>query len=212
MTAERRVRPPDWRKEIFFWGVHAAALAPGLWLLWAFYTGNLGTDPVNTLNNITGRTAMIALLGSLACTPLNTLFGLREALSVRRALGLFAFVYASLHLLNFVGLDYGFDVGFILADGIVTKPYIVVGFAALLLMAPLAITSTKAWMKRLGRNWKKLHYAAYAIAVLVIFHFLWQAKAAERLEPLLYGLGLALLLIVRIPTVRRSIVRLRNGK
>jgi sulfoxide reductase heme-binding subunit YedZ len=202
MAATRRVRPPDWRKEIVFWGVHAVALAPGLWLLWAFFTSNLGTDPVNTLNNITGRTAMIALLGSLACTPLNTLFGFREALSVRRALG----------LLNFVGLDYGFDVGFILADGIVTKPYIVVGFAALLLMAPLAITSTKGWMKRLGRNWKKLHYAAYVIAVLVIFHFLWQAKAAERLEPLLYGLGLALLLIVRIPAVRRSIARLRSGK
>jgi sulfoxide reductase heme-binding subunit YedZ len=79
-------------------------------------------------------------------------------------------------------------------------------------MAPLAITSTKGWMKRLGRNWKKLHYAAYVIAVLVIFHFLWQAKAAERLEPLLYGLGLALLLIVRIPAVRRSIARLRSGK
>jgi DMSO/TMAO reductase YedYZ heme-binding membrane subunit len=85
MAATRRVRPPDWRKEIVFWGVHAVALAPGLWLLWAFFTSNLGTDPVNTLNNITGRTAMIALLGSLACTPLNTLFGFREALSVRRA-------------------------------------------------------------------------------------------------------------------------------
>ena len=118
---------------------------------------------------------------------------------MRKALGLYAFLYASLHLLNFVGLDYGFDLGFIAQDALLDKPYILAGLLALLILLPLAITSTRGWMKRLGRNWKRLHQLVYGAGVLAVLHFFWQAKVAERWEPLLYGLALALLLIGACP-------------
>ncbi|MBE2237626.1 MAG: sulfoxide reductase heme-binding subunit YedZ [Caldilineaceae bacterium] len=198
------------REHGFWWAVTLGALTPLAWLGWRAANGDLGVDPVNTINNLSGRTAMIVLLLSLACTPLNTIFGFRKALTVRKSLGLIALVYASLHLINFVGLDYGFDFGLIFQDAVLNKPYILAGSTALLLLIPLAITSTRGWMKRLGRNWKRLHRLVYAAGVLVVLHFLWQAKAAEREEPLIYAGVLALLLIVRIPSVRRWLVTHRT--
>ncbi|HRA66830.1 MAG: protein-methionine-sulfoxide reductase heme-binding subunit MsrQ [Caldilinea sp.] len=194
----------------FWWAVTLGALTPLALLGWRAANGDLGVDPVNTINNLSGRAAMIVLLLSLACTPLNTIFGLRRALTVRKSLGLIAFVYASLHLVNFIGLDYGFDFGLIFQDAVLDKPYILAGGAALLILIPLAITSTRGWMKRLGRNWKRLHRLVYAAGVLVVLHFLWQAKAAEREEPLIYAGVLALLLLVRTPPVRRWLVAHRT--
>ncbi len=198
------------QKRWFWLAVNLAAMTPLVWLLWNYAQGQLGVDPVNTINNLTGRTAMILLLASLACTPINTVFGFRKVLTVRKSLGLWAFAYASLHLFNYVGLDYGFDFGLIQQDAVLDKPYILVGAAALTILLLLALTSTRGWMKRLGRTWKRLHRFAYVAGVFVILHFFWQAKAAERVEPLIYGLVLALLLIVRIPSVRRRIVSMRT--
>ncbi|MFN3333424.1 MAG: sulfite oxidase heme-binding subunit YedZ [Caldilinea sp.] len=200
------------REKWFWWTVTLAALAPMGWLAWRALTNSLGVDPVNTINNVSGRAAMITLFLSLACTPLNTIFGFRRALTVRRSLGLIAFAYASLHLLNFVGLDYGFDWNLITQDAVLDKPYILAGGLALLLLALLAITSTRGWMRRLGRNWKLLHQLVYVAGVLVVLHFLWQAKAAERWEPLMYGGVLAALLLVRVPTVRSWLVRQRAAR
>jgi sulfoxide reductase heme-binding subunit YedZ len=200
------------RNNWFWWVVTLAALAPMGWLAWRALTNSLGVDPVNTVNNVSGRAAMIVLFFSLACTPLNTIFGFRRALTVRRSLGLIAFAYASLHLLNFVGLDYGFDWNLIVQDAVLDKPYILAGSLALLLLALLAITSTRGWMRRLGRNWKRLHRLVYAAGVLVVLHFLWQAKAAERWEPLMYGGVLAALLLVRVPAVRNWLVRQRGAR
>lgn len=200
------------RNNWFWWVVTLAALAPMGWLAWRALTNSLGVDPVNTVNNVSGRAAMIVLFFSLACTPLNTIFGFRRALTVRRSLGLIAFAYASLHLLNFVGLDYGFDWNLIVQDAVLDKPYILAGSLALLLLALLAITSTRGWMRRLGRNWKRLHRLVYAAGVLVVLHFLWQAKAAERWEPLMYGGVLAALLLVRVPAVRNWLVRQRSAR
>ena len=171
-----------------------AALAPLAILVWNFTQGELGVDPVNTINNWTGRTAIVLLLVCLACTPANTIFGFRRALGVRKALGLYAFLYACLHLLNFIGLDYAFDFSLLWQDALLDKPYILVGALALLILLPLAVTSTRGWMKRLGRNWKRLHRLVYVAGVLAVLHFLWQAKVAERIDPLLYGLVLALLI------------------
>ena len=198
------------RRNWFWLAANLAASVPLLWLLRDFFQDNLGVDPVNTINNATGRAAIALLLLSLAATPANTIFGLRQGLTVRKSLGLWAFLYASFHLLNFVGLDYGFDLQFLLQDALLNKPYIIAGSLALLILLPLALTSTRGWMRRLGRNWKRLHQFVYAAGVLAVLHFLWQAKAAERWEPLLYGLALALLLVVRIPALRRRIVALRT--
>ena len=184
--------------------VNVAAAVPLALLAWDAATGNLGVNPIDDLTDRTGKAAIILLLLSLACTPVNVITGWRQPLAVRKALGMWAFVYASVHLLNFVGLDYGFDVGFILQDGLPTKPYILLGLTAFLLLVPLAVTSTKGWQKRLGRNWKRLHRLVYVAGGAAVVHFLWLAKAAEDWEPLLYGLALGLLLLVRVPRMAKD--------
>ena len=206
-----RLSPTGYLQENWFWwAVTLAALAPLATLAWNGWHGALGVDPVNTINNLSGRAALIVLFLSMACTPLNTIFGFRRALTVRKSLGLIAFAYASLHLLNFVGLDYGFDFGLIVQDAALDKPYILAGSAALLILLLLATTSTRAGMRRLGKNWKRLHRFVYVAGALVVLHFLWQAKATERWEPLVYGAILALLLFVRIPAVRQWLVTQRK--
>lgn len=214
MNEQLRHRPHNvlihyWRAHWFWWAVTLGALTPLAWLLWRGWHGALGVDPVNTINNETGRAALVVLFLSLACTPLNILFGIRRVLTVRKSLGLIAFLYAALHLANFLGLDYAFDFDLILHDAVLTMPYILAGGLALLILTPLAITSTRGWMRRLGRNWKRLHQLVYAAGILAVLHFLWQAKAAEREEPLIYAGVLALLLLVRTPLLRRWVVRQR---
>jgi sulfoxide reductase heme-binding subunit YedZ len=147
---------------------------------------------------------------SLACTPANILFGFSRAVTVRKSLGLYALMYASFHFLNFVGLDYGFNLRLILGDTLLEKRFILVGLTALLILIPLGITSTKGWMKRLGRNWKRLHQLVYAAGILAVIHFLWLVKAARLYEPLIYAIILSALLLVRVPPVRRYLTGLRR--
>lgn len=199
----------NWQAHWLWWMATLGALTPLAWLGWRAWQGALGVDPVNTINNETGRAALIVLFLSLACTPLNIVFGLRTALALRKPLGLIAFAYATLHLTNFVALDYAFAFGLILQDAVLTMPYILAGSLALLILTALAITSTRGWMRRLGRNWKRLHRLVYAAGMLAVLHFLWQAKAAEREEPLIYATVLALLLLVRTPPVRRWLIAQR---
>ena len=199
------------RKNWLFWTVNIGAAIPLLWLAWDFGQGNLSINPIADITTRTGTAGLVLLLLSLACTPLMTITGWRQPATVRKSLGLWAFVYASFHLLNFVGLDYGFDLGFILQDGLPTKPYIVVGLLAFLILVSLAITSTKGWQRRLGKKWKWLHRLVYVAGVAVIVHFLWIAKAADDWEPALYGVLLSALLILRIPAVRKRIVAWRQG-
>jgi methionine sulfoxide reductase heme-binding subunit len=204
--ALRRKRNTNW----LWWVANAVAAWPLVLMIWEYNQGTLGIDIVNAVNNRTGRAAIILLIASLACTPLNTLFGWRQVLTLRKSLGLWAFFYACLHLLNFVGLDYAFNLSQIFQDAILSKPYILAGLACLLILLPLAVTSTRGWMRRLGRSWKQLHRLVYAAGILAVLHFLWQAKAAERWEPLLYAAGLGLLLVLRIPSVRHWIVQMRE--
>jgi methionine sulfoxide reductase heme-binding subunit len=209
-------RPPrtvaGYLRHNWLWlAVNLAAAAPLLLMVWDYANETLSADPVNAINNRTGRAAIILLLCSLACTPINTVFGFRTVLGLRKTLGLWAFFYAGLHLLNFVGLDYAFNISQIFQDAILEKPYILAGLTALLILIPLAITSTRGWMRRLGRNWKRLHRFVYAAGGLAVLHFFWQAKAAERLDPLLYGLALTVLLVLRVPAVRRKFVAIRTA-
>jgi sulfoxide reductase heme-binding subunit YedZ len=148
------------------------------------------------------------LVLSLACTPINSVFGFKPVLRVRRALGLYAFMYVSLHFLIFVGLDYGFDLALI-REAVLEKRYALVGFAAFLILLPLAVTSTKGWMRRLGRLWKRLHRVVYLAALLAVLHFVWLVKSDVR-EPLIYGAVVGVLLVLRITRVRHYVSRFRS--
>lgn len=187
---------------------HIGALTPLAILGGQYATGQLGFNPIQTLTQRTGEYALIFLVLSLVCTPLNTVFGLRQVLPLRRLLGLYAFLFVSLHFLTFVGLDYWFDLGLIWQE-IAEKRYILVGFTAFLLLIPLAITSTRGWMQRLGKHWKRLHRLVYLIAPLAVLHFIWAVKSDIR-EPLLYGAAVVLLLSLRLPRVRKAFSTMRN--
>ena len=195
--------------------VHVGALLPAVWILAAVARGDLTANPLQAVEQRTGRIALILLVVSLACTPANLLFGWRSALRHRRTLGLYAFAYASLHLLVLVGLDYGFAFRLLRAD-LTGKPFIWVGAAALLTLAALAGTSFNVWKKRLGKNWKRLHRLAYFAVLLVIVHYAWARKgnltslSGDILQPLAFG-GVALgLLALRLPAVRRWVTRRRQ--
>jgi sulfoxide reductase heme-binding subunit YedZ len=187
--------------------VHAGALMPLAWIIWDATQGAFLIDPIREITTRTGKTALILLTLSLACTPLNTLLGWTRVLRVRRALGLYAFLYASLHFLTFSGLDYRFDLDLIL-QGILDQRYVLVGIAAGLILVPLAITSTKGWQKRLGKTWKRLHRIVYLAGILAVVHFLWLVK--DYREPLRYAVLLAALLLLRLPPVRRGVSRVRR--
>lgn len=174
-----------------------AALAPGVWLFVGVFQGWLGANPIEKLTHVTGLTTLILLLVTLAVTPLRRWTGWNPLIKLRRPLGLFAYFYACAHFLIWFAFDQVFDFGFMAAD-IVERPYITVGMAALLLLTPLALTSTKGWIRRLGKRWSTLHKAGYVAAGLGVIHFYWLVKADTRL-PILLGVCLLILLALRTP-------------
>lgn len=186
------------------WGV---CLAPLGWLAAHALTGTLGTNPIDYVTDMLGRWTLRILLASLALTPLRILTGRPWPITVRRLLGLFAFAYALLHFSVWVVLDFFFEWTLMLED-IVKRPYITVGMTALLLLVPLAATSTAGMIKRLGaRNWRRLHRLAYVAAILGVLHYLWLAKVGVH-TPWIYAGVLAVLLGIRcVDLVRRQRVR-----
>lgn len=182
--------------------VHALALTPAAILAWQireeFLTGGggLGADPVAEIEHRLGLWALRFLMLTLAITPLRQLTGQPVLLRFRRMLGLYAFAYATLHFSAYLVLDLrGYWTQ--IFEEIVKRPYITVGFAAWLMLTPLALTSTQAAIRRLGRNWARLHRLVYVIAVLAVLHFWWLVKSDIR-EPALYAGILALLLGWRV--------------
>lgn len=187
---------------------HAVGLFPLAWLLFDFWFGLLGPEPIRAMILRTGKAAIILLTLSLACTPAGILFRWRDATTVRRPLGLYAFLYVCLHLLVFVWLDYAFILPLIVEE-IVARRYALVGFAAFLLLVPLAITSTKGWQRRLGKRWKTLHKLVYVIGVLAVIHYVWLVKNAYT-QPLMFAVAIGALLLLRVPAVKRAILRARG--
>ena len=182
--------------------VFLVCLIPLGLLVWNFIQGELGANPIEAVIHTTGDWTLRLLLISLSITPLKIITGNAYWIRFRRMLGLFAFFYASLHLCSYVVLDQFFDWSEIIKD-IIKRPYITVGFLAWLLMIPLAVTSTRKMMSRLGSRWKRLHKLVYWIAALGVLHFLWLIKADLR-EPLLYAGILAVLLLVRLKPKLRT--------
>ena len=193
MVLGRRV---DWPWVGLKAAAHALALWPFARLVHGALTDRLGADPVAALTHGTGDWALRLLLLSLAMTPLRRLLGQPWPIRFRRLVGLYAFFYACLHLAIYLVLDLG---GFWtqIFEDIAKRPYITVGFSAWLLLLPLALTSTRGWIRRLGRRWGQLHRAVYAAGVLAVLHYLWLVKSDLR-EPLVYAAVLALLLGLRL--------------
>lgn len=178
-------------------GLFIACLLPLAWMIWLAINHQLGSNPIEALSRRTGDWTLRFLLITLAVTPLRHLTGWNTLVRLRRMLGLYAFFYATLHFINYIGLDQGFDINEIVKD-VIKHKYVTVGFAAFVLLIPLAITSTNAMMRRLGgRRWQRLHKMVYVIGVLGVLHYLWLVKA-DLSEPLLYGAILAVLLGYRV--------------
>jgi sulfoxide reductase heme-binding subunit YedZ len=195
--------------------IHIFGWLPLAWILFDYFTGRLSVNPIQDIEQWFGRSGAYFLIASLICTPLHTLSGWREPLKRRRALGLYCFMYVCLHVLTFIGLDYGFNLQLI-GGVVLKKTYAIVGLATFLLLFPLAVTSFRWWMKKLGRKWTNLHSLVYLAAVLDILHYAWAKKgnlfslSGDILRPLLLGVLLLFLLILRLPPVRRWASGLRH--
>lgn len=192
-------------------GVFSAALVPLVRIVVQVLTGGLGTNPIEELLHRTGWWALAFLMLTLSVTPARQLTGWGALIKLRRMLGLYAFFYASLHFAIYVGVDQFFALEYILAD-VTDRPYITVGFAALLILIPLAVTSTKGWIRRLGgKRWNRIHKLVYLAAALGVLHFLWLVKADIR-EPAIFGWILITLLGYRLVAERLRRLRIRRAK
>lgn len=195
--------------------VHIGGWAPLAVITYNFFTNNLTANPIQAIEQQTGIQALTFLLLSLACTPLSSVFGWHFLIPRRKALGNYGFLYAFTHVTTFFWLDYGFDLWAIWRD-VGTKWYIIIGLTAFLLLIPVAATSFRYWMKRLGKDWKRLHNLVYIISPLVVIHFLLSVKGdifhlrGNISEPVLYGLIATVLLVMRIPPVKKSLIGLRT--
>ncbi len=186
--------PPDaWLKP----GIFIGALTPLASIAIRALTGTLNANPIAQVENELGLAALIFLTASLACTPARRLFGWTWTVRLRRELGLFAFAYASLHLLVYLLIDQLIDVQRIVED-VIKRPFITVGFLAFLCLVPLALTSTRASIRKLGfRRWQRLHQLTYVAGVLAVIHFVWRVKI-DVSQPITYAIALGLLLTVRL--------------
>ena len=171
-------------------------LVPLARLVYGGFANSLGANPIETITRSTGWWTLFLLMATLSVTPLRKLTGANWLLRLRRMLGLFAFFYACTHFLTFIWFDHWFDAAEILKD-VVKRPFVTIGFAAFLLFLPLAFTSTNAMVRRLGRNWQRLHRLVYVIATFGVIHFWWLVKR-DITEPVIFAAVLAVLLGLRL--------------
>ncbi len=189
----RAILVSKWTKVAVF----VICLIPFVDLLWRFISGNLGINPVETLQHGTGDWTIRFIVFTLCITPFRKLFKVPDLIRFRRMLGLFAFFYVSLHFLTYLGPDQSFDVSGMWKD-VYKRPFITVGFAAFVSLIPLAITSTAGWIRRLGgKRWQMLHRLIYFAAVCGVIHYYWLVKSDVR-KPLFYGTLVAVLLLWRL--------------
>ena len=174
------------------------ALLPLIRLIWLGFQDRLGANPIEFITRSSGDWTLYFLCFTLVVTPLRRLSGWNWLLKLRRMLGLFAFFYVCLHFTTFIWFDHFFDLSAMWTD-IVKRPFITVGFSAFLLLIPLAVTSTNAMVRRLGRYWQTLHRLVYVVAVLGILHFWWMRAGKHNFaQPILMGSIVALLLGFRL--------------
>jgi methionine sulfoxide reductase heme-binding subunit len=190
--------------------VFIACLEPLVWLLIRTLTGRLGINPVEDLELTTGIWALRFLVITLAVTPVRRITGWNRVIQYRRMFGLFTFFYVCVHFAIYIGIDQFFAFGSILKD-VAKRPFITMGFTAFVLMIPLALTSTKGWIRRLGRRWQVLHRLIYISAVCAAIHYLWKVKVMIG-SPVYYAMVIGLLLGFRILWQLRSAKLLKTQR
>ncbi len=172
--------------------IFLAALVPLERLAWKAFHDGLGANPVEVITHSTGDWTLILILTTLSITPLRKLTKQYWLIGVRRMIGLFAFFYGCLHFTTYIWLDKSFDVHEMIKD-VYKRPFITAGFTAFVLVIPLALTSTKGWIRRLGKNWQRLHRLIYVTGIAAVIHYIWLVKADLR-KPLQYAFVLGVLL------------------
>ena len=201
----------DWQR----WIIHAGAWLTLIGLTLNSLFNPAVVNPITTFERQTGKTALIFLILSLACSPFSSILGWKSLSKRKKALGVYGFMFAAVHLLVFMGIDYGFQFKSILPVALRT-PYIWVGFLAFLVLLALAITSFKKMKQALKKNWKRLHRLAYVISPLVVFHFILIVKGnllnlqGALGEPLIYGAIVLILLLLRLPPIKNPLINLRT--
>ncbi|HEX6370470.1 MAG TPA: protein-methionine-sulfoxide reductase heme-binding subunit MsrQ [Longimicrobium sp.] len=188
LKAARWIRPAAW----------VGGLIPLVLLAGGAFTGGLGADPIEYVTLRTGFATLLMLMCTLAVTPVRRLTGWNWLAPARRTLGLCAFLYVCLHLATYL-VDQGFAWTYIVED-VAERPYVTAGFTAFLLLVPLALTSTKASIRRLGKRWQKLHKVVYLATGLGVLHFIWLVKSDLR-DPLIFAAVFALLMALRLPAL-----------
>jgi len=197
-------RPVPWRERLLRAVLFTAGLAPAARLLVLGVRDELGANPVEFVTRSSGTWTLVMLCVVLAVSPLRRLTGWQSLVRMRRMLGLLCFAYACLHLLAYVWFDQWFEVTSVLRD-VLKRPFIAAGALAFVLLVPLALTSTNAMVRLLGRRWAILHRAVYAVAVLAVLHYAWhKAGKNDLFEPLVYGVVLAVLIGLRAWPRRRG--------
>ena len=186
-----------WRGRLGHATIVALGLVPLVWLVADGVTGRLGANPIEEITHRTGDWTLRLLLGTLAVTPLRRLTRWNAVIRYRRTLGLVTFTYACLHFITYIGIDQGLALTYV-GEDIVKRPYITVGFAAFLLLVPLAVTSTTGWVRRLGgRRWAALHRLIYVAGAAGVLHYLWLVKG-DQWTPVYYAAVLVVLLALRV--------------
>ena len=201
----------DWQR----WVIHAGAWLTLIGLTLNSFLNPSVVNPITTFERQTGKTALIFLILSLACSPLSSILNWKSLSKRKKALGVYGFVFAAVHLLVFLGIDYGFQFKSILPV-VFRTPYILIGLTAFLMLLALAITSFKKMKQALKKNWKRLHRLVYVISPLVILHFILIVKGnllnlqGALGEPLIYGGIVLILLLLRLPPIKNSLINLRT--
>ena len=194
--------------------MHIGGVIPIIVVGLGLLNGAFGVNPIQSVEKFAGFTALNFLTFSLACTPLANLSGYKFFISRRKALGNYAFLYATIHVFVFVVIDYGFDFVFLLADSL-NKQFIWLGAASYIMLLPLALTSFTYWQVKLGKTWKKIHRLVYMIGITVAFHFLFASKGSlttfsgNIFLPVIYGSLIILLLLLRWKPVKNFVQNLK---
>jgi sulfoxide reductase heme-binding subunit YedZ len=195
--------------------VHLTAWALVAWLAIDYFTGRLTINPIQAATQRLGKDALIFLTLSLAITPVSSVLGYHPIRKASRAAGLYCYFFALAHFLMFIGVDYHFNFGLLWLD-LASKKYVWAGVPVFLILTAMSITSTRGWMRRLGKDWKRLHRLVYAAGVLVILHYAWVKKGdlfslrGDIQQPLAFGLVILILLLLRLPAIRRWATSLRD--